>query len=52
MLSYCSKFRKNTQNNDTEVVKRKSGRIMLLSKCSVCSSKKPKILKNKKLESY
>ena len=44
MSSYCFKCRKNTQNKNPEVVKTKNGRIMLLSKCSVCSSKKSKFL--------
>ena len=45
MLSYCLKCRKNTQSKNPEVVKTKSGRIMLLSKSSVCNSKKSKFLK-------
>ena len=39
------KCRKNTESKTPEVVKTKNGRIMLLLKCSVCSSKKLKILK-------
>ena len=38
MLYYCLKCRK-------KVVRIKNGRIMLLSKCSVCNSKKSKFLK-------
>ena len=45
MLCYCLKCRKNTQSKNPEVVKTKNGRIMLLSKCSVCNSKKSKFLK-------
>ena len=45
MLSYCLKFRKNTESKNHEVVRTKNGRIMLLSKCSVCNSKKSKFLK-------
>ena len=48
MLSYCFKCRKNTQSKNPEVVKAKNGRIMLLSKCSVCDSKKSKFLKEQK----
>ena len=44
MLSYCLKCRKNTQNKNPEVVKAKNGKIMILSKCSVCNSKKLKFL--------
>ena len=39
------KCRKNTESKTPEVVKTKNGRIMLLLKCSVCNSKKLKILK-------
>ena len=45
MLCYCLKCKKNTQSKNSEVVKTKNGRIMLLSKCSVCNSKKSKFLK-------
>ena len=44
MLPYCLKFRKNTESNNLKVVKTKSGRIMLLSKCAVCNSKKSKFI--------
>ena len=40
MLSYCLKCRKNTKSKNPEVVRTKNGRIMLLSKCAVCDSKK------------
>ena len=45
MLSYCLKRRKNTESKNPKVVRTKNGRIMLLSKCSVCNSKKSKFLK-------
>ena len=44
MLSYCLKYRKNTQSKNSEVPKTKNGRIMLLLRCSVCNSKKSKFL--------
>ena len=44
MLSYCFKCRKNTKSKNLEIVKTKNGRIMLLSKCAVCNSKKSKFL--------
>ena len=47
MLSYCLKCRKNTESKNPEVVRTKNGKIMLLSKCSVCNSKKSKFLKEK-----
>ena len=40
MLSYCLKCRKNTESKDPKVVRTENGRIMLLSKCAVCDSKK------------
>ena len=39
------KCRKNTESKTPEAVKTKSGRIMLLSKCAVCDSKKWKFIK-------
>ena len=40
MLSYCLKYKKNTKSKNPKVVRTKNGRIMLLSKCSVCNSGK------------
>ena len=45
MLSYCLKCRKNTKSKNPEVVRTKNGRIMLLSKCAVCDSKKSTFIK-------
>ena len=45
MLSYCLKRRKNTESKNPKVVRTKNARIMLLSKCSVCNSKKSNFLK-------
>ena len=45
MLSYCLKCRKNTESKNAKVVRTKTGRIMLLSKCEVCDSKKLKFIK-------
>ena len=43
MLSYCLKCRKNTESKNPKAVRTKNGRIMLLSKCSVCNSKRNEI---------
>ena len=43
MLSYCLKCRKNMQSKNPEVLKTQN--IMLLSKFSVCNSKKLKFPK-------
>ena len=45
MLSYCLKCRKSTARKYPKVVKTINRRIMLLSKDSVCDSKKSKFLK-------
>ena len=44
MLSYCLKYRKNTESKNRKVVKTKNKRIMLLSKCQVCDSIKSKFV--------
>ena len=45
MFPYCLKCRKNTECKNPKAAKTKNGRIMLLSKCAVCNSKKSKFLK-------
>ena len=45
MLTYCLKFRKNIESKNRKVLTTKNGRIMLLSKCTVCDSKKSKFFK-------
>ena len=39
-MSYCLKCRKNIESKSPKVERTKNGRIMLLSKCEVCDSKK------------
>ena len=45
MLSYCLKCRKITESKNPKVARTKNGRIMLLSKCAVCHSKKSRFAK-------
>ena len=45
MLSYCLKCRKNTESKNPKVVSTKNERMMLLSKCKVCDTKKSKFIK-------
>ena len=45
MLSYCLKCRKNTESKKPKIRKTKNGRVMLLSKCTVCVSEKLKFVK-------
>ena len=45
MLSYYLKRRKNTESKNPKVARIENGRIMLLSKCAMCDSKKLKFIK-------
>ena len=47
MLLYCLKCRKNTESKNPKVARTRYRRIMLLSKCAVCDSKKLNIFKQK-----
>ena len=47
MLSYFFKCTKNTENKNPKVARTKNRRIMLLSKCAVCDSKKLKFIKER-----
>ena len=52
MLSYCLKCGKNTESKNLKIVSTKNGRIMLLSKCVMCDSKKQNLSKSKQLADY
>ena len=45
MLSYCLKCKKNTESINPKVSKTTYGKTMILSKCTICSSKKSKFIK-------
>ena len=45
MSSYCLKCTKITESKNPKVARKSPGRIMLLSKCAVCNSKKSKFIK-------
>ena len=45
MLSYICKCRRNTESRNLKIRRSKNGRMMLLSKCTVCDSKKLKFVK-------
>ena len=45
LLYYCLKCRKNTESENPKVARTKNGRMILLSNCVVCDSKKSKFLK-------
>ena len=47
MKSYCLKCRKDTTENiNPKIAKTSNGRTMVLSKCAICGSKKPRFIKN------
>ena len=46
MESYCLKCKKNTKNINPQVSSTSNGKLMMLSKCAICGSKKPKFTKN------
>ena len=50
-LSYCLKYRKNTESKNPKVVRTKT-RKMLLSKYEVCDSKKSKLIKEREASDY
>ena len=45
MSSYCLKCTKIAESKNPKVSRKPPGRIMLLSKCAVCDSKKSKFMK-------
>ena len=40
MKSYCLKFRKDTENINSEVLSTSNDRVMILSERAICGSKK------------
>ena len=46
MKSYCLECRKDTENINPKVSKTCNNRIMVLSKCTICGSKKSRFIKN------
>ena len=46
MESYCLKCKKNTRSMDPKMSSSSNGRVMILSKCTICSSKKSRFIKN------
>ena len=48
MKSYCLKCRKDTENINPKVSKTGNNRIMVLSKCAICGSKKSRFIKTQR----
>ena len=46
MESYCLKCKKYTGNIDPQVSSTGNNKIMILSKCAICGTKKCKLIKN------
>ena len=46
MKSYCLKCRKDTENINPRVSNTSNGRTMILSKFSICGSKRSRFIKN------
>ena len=46
MESYCLKCRKYTENINPRVSSTSNGKVMILSKCAICGSKKSRFIKN------
>ena len=44
MESYCLKCRKYTKNINPQVCSTSNGKLMILSKCAICNSKKSKFI--------
>ena len=45
MESYCLKCKKYTKNINLQVSSTSNGKLMILSKCAICGSKKSKFIK-------
>ena len=46
MESYCLKCKKHTKNINLQVSSTSNGKMMILSKCTICGSKKSILIKN------
>ena len=46
MESYCLKCKKNTENIDPKISSTSNGKVMILSKCAICGSKKSRFIKH------
>ena len=51
MKTYCVECRKDTENIDPKMVKKKNNRLVMQSKCSICGIKKSRFVKEQKARS-
>ena len=49
MLPYCLKRKGNTESQNPRVSKTSNEKVMLLSKCAVCNSKKLRFIKEQEV---
>ena len=49
MLSYCLKCKANTKRNKPRISKTSHEKIILLSKCALCNSKKSRFINKQKI---
>ena len=45
MESYCLKCKKHTKNINPQVSSTNNGKLMIISKCAICGSRKSKFIK-------
>ena len=45
MKSYCLSCKKDAKNINPKMVRTKNNRLMMLSKCAICSNKKSRFIK-------
>ena len=50
MESYCLKCRKYTKNINPQVSSTSNGKIMILSRCAICNTKKCKFIKKQEVK--
>ena len=52
MLSYCLKHKKNNESINPKVSKTTNGKTIILSKCTICGSKKSKFIKEQQAKRF
>ena len=52
MKSYCLKSKKYTRNINPQVSSTSNGKLMILSKCAICGSRKSKFINKQKQKDY
>ena len=50
MESYCLKCRKTTEKLLEKILSTSNGKVMILSKCAKCGSKKSRFIKNQEVK--